>query len=146
MPHLRRRGAASPLLSIVGFCTSERVTRLAGPDVRLLGPQDVLEPHYDMARVFVAPARFAGGVPAKVIETAAAGLPAVASAVLARQLGWRDGEDIQGARDAASFAQAIALLLDDDERWLRQQEGAWRQCEQRYAPELFRQTLTGVLR
>ena len=37
---------------------------------------------------------------AKVIEAAAAGIPVVASALLVRQLEWRDGTDVLGARDA----------------------------------------------
>lgn len=57
-----------PVLSVVGICLSDKVDALAGEDVKVLGPQASLEPHYDASRVFVAPVRFAGGVPAKVIE------------------------------------------------------------------------------
>jgi len=145
MPRLRRRGGAAPVLSVVGVCLSERVSALAGDDVRILGPQDALEPHYDAARVFVAPVRFAGGVPAKVIEAAAAGVPTVASALLVRQLGWRDGLDVMGARDASTFAGAIARLLEDDEAWRRQQQAAWEQCTLQYDPQRFGDTLRRVL-
>ena len=145
MPLLGRRASGSPVLSVVGVCMSERVAALAGADVRILGPQDDLAHRYDAARVFVAPARFAGGVPAKVIEAAAAGLPTVASELLVRQLGWRDGTDIMSACDAPSFASAIATLLDDDDAWRRQQQAAWDACAQHYAPEVFAATLRRVL-
>lgn len=145
MPLLRDRLVSPPILSVVGVCLSEQVTALAGPDVRVLGPQDALEPHYDAARVFIAPVRFAGGVPAKVIEAAANGIPAVASTLLVRQLAWRDGLDIMGARDARAFAFAIARLLVDDAAWERQQAAAWEQCAQRYDPDLFGQALRQVL-
>jgi GT2 family glycosyltransferase/glycosyltransferase involved in cell wall biosynthesis len=135
-----------PALSVVGVCLSDQVAALAGPDVKLVGPQDALEPHYDAARVFVAPVRFAGGVPAKVIEAAANGIPVVASALLVRQLGWRDGVDIQGARDGPAFAQAIARLLRDGALWHRQQSAAWEQCTLRYDPGIFGETLRRVLR
>ena len=95
--------------------------------------------------MFVAPARFAGGVPVKVIEAAASGITAVASALLVRQLGWRDGTDILGARDARAFAYGIARLLDDDAAWVRQQSAGWDQCAARYDPEVFGRMLRGVL-
>jgi predicted O-linked N-acetylglucosamine transferase (SPINDLY family)/GT2 family glycosyltransferase/predicted Zn-dependent protease/glycosyltransferase involved in cell wall biosynthesis len=146
MPRLRQHLPVAPVLSVVGVCGSDRVAALAGPDVRLLGPQEALEPHYDAARVFVAPVRFAGGVPAKVIEAAAHGIPVVASALLVRQLRWRDGLDILGARDAVAFAAAIARLLLDDASWQRQQHAAWEQCAVRYDPGMFGETLRRVLK
>ena len=96
-----------------------------------------LRPCYDRARVFIAPVRFAGGVPVKVIEAAAQGIPVVASAILQRQLGWQDGRDIQGARDAEAFARAIARLLDDDAHRQAQQAAAWARCEADYHPDDF---------
>jgi GT2 family glycosyltransferase/tetratricopeptide (TPR) repeat protein len=145
MPLLRRWLAAPPVLTVVGVCLSDQVAALAGADVRVLGSQETLEPHYDAARVFIAPVRFAGGVPAKVIEAVAGGVPAVASALLVRQLQWRDGLDVLGARDASAFAAAIMRLLQDDALWQRQQFAGWDQCGLRYAPEVFGRTLRSVL-
>jgi GT2 family glycosyltransferase/glycosyltransferase involved in cell wall biosynthesis len=130
-----------PKLRVAGVCQSPKVAALASPQVEVLGPQDNLQPLYDAARVFVAPARFSGGVPAKVIEAAAAGLPVVASSVLVRQLGWRDGVDIIGARDADRFAAAIRVLLFDHPHWNRQQAAAWDTCESRYDPVKFSQAV-----
>jgi GT2 family glycosyltransferase/tetratricopeptide (TPR) repeat protein len=145
MPLLRALLPQPPVLSVVGINRSNRVSALAGEDVHVLGPKENLEPLYDSARVFVAPVRFAGGVPAKVIEAAANGLPVVASAVLVRQLGWHAGIDIQSARDAEAFAHGIARLLRDDGLWQSQQQAAWQQCSARYAPERFGHTLQTVL-
>lgn len=145
MPLLRARLGAAPVLSVVGVCLSARVAALAGDEVRILGAQAALEPHYDAARVFVAPVRFAGGVAAKVIEAAAAGIPVVASAVLVRQLEWRDGTDVVGARDARMFAAALAQLLLDDAAWRRQREAAWQQCARLHDPDLFAATLRRAL-
>ncbi|UCU98569.1 tetratricopeptide repeat protein [Acidovorax radicis] len=145
MPLLRERMALPPVLSVVGVNRSSRVSELAGPDVLLLGPQAQLEPLYDSARVFVAPVRYAGGVPAKVIEAASNGIPVVASSVLVRQLGWDEGIDIQAARDASAFADGIERLLRDDALWLRQQASAWVQCGARYNEERFGQALRHVL-
>lgn len=121
------------------------MSALASDTVHVLGPADSLEPLYDRARAFIAPVRFAGGVPAKVIEAAAHGVPVVASAVLVRQLGWTDGIDIQSARDADAFARRVALLFRDDQLWARQQRAAWEQCAARYDPERFGQILRDAL-
>lgn len=145
MPLLRARLAHPPTLSVVGINQSSRLNALHAPDVELLGPQALLAPFYDRARVFVAPVRFAGGVPIKVIEAAAQGLPVVASAVLARQLDWDQGIDIHAARDAHAFAAGIMRLLQDDDAWQRQQQAAWHRCAERYAPEQFGNMLRHVL-
>ncbi len=145
MPLLQRRLARAPELRIVGLCRSSRVAARAAPHVHILGKQDELEPHYDAARVFIAPARFAGGVPVKVIESAAHGIPVVGSAILVRQLGWRDGVDIQSGRDADTFASGIIRLLEGDALWRDQQESAWGQCARRYDPEAFKRSLFEVL-
>ena len=92
-----------------------------------------------------ATARFAGGVPLKVIEAAAAGVPAVASTILVRQLGWRAGIDILTARDAEAFSHAVAVLLRDDDIWMRQRSAAWEQCAVRYDPEAFAQAIRCVI-
>lgn len=145
MPLLRQRFAVAPILSVVGVCTSQEVAALAGSDIKILWTQQDLLPHYDAARVFIAPVRFAGGVPAKVIEAAANGIPVVASALLVRQLQWSEGIDVQSARDAPAFAAAIARLLTDDSLWQRQQHSAFDQCARRYDPDLFGHTLRRVL-
>lgn len=137
MPRLAALVPVLPPVYVVGGCRSSRVAELAGPHFQILGAQEDLRPHYDRARVFIAPVRYAGGVPVKVIEAAAQGIPVVASAILARQLGWQPGIEIQSARDAAAFAQAIALLLRDDGLWLRQQQAAWAQCAAHYHPDNF---------
>jgi glycosyltransferase involved in cell wall biosynthesis len=145
LPLLRESMAVPPTLSVVGVCLSDAIAALANDTVHILGPQQALEPHYDAARVFIAPVRFAGGVPAKVIEAAAAGIPTVASALLVRQLGWQDGVDIIGARDAHAFAESIHRLYHDDTAWLRQQQAAWARCASSYDPGMFGETLRSVL-
>jgi predicted O-linked N-acetylglucosamine transferase (SPINDLY family)/GT2 family glycosyltransferase/Flp pilus assembly protein TadD/glycosyltransferase involved in cell wall biosynthesis len=146
MPLLRLRMPSPPVLSVVGVCLSDKVAAMAGTDIKILGPQETLDHHYNSARVFVAPVRFAGGVPAKVIEAVCNGLPTVASAMLVRQLGWCESLDILGAKSAESFAVAIIRLLSDDIAWQRQQLAGWEQCAKRYDPQAFAQTLRRTLK
>ena len=146
LPRLNRLLPTPPPLRIVGECRSSRIAALAGPQLEVLGAQAELSPHYDQARVFIAPARFAGGIPLKVIEAAAQGIPVMASALLVEQLAWQDGRDICGAEDASAFAQALARLLQDDAAWHQQQQAAWAVCQARYAPEQFMATVRELVR
>jgi glycosyltransferase involved in cell wall biosynthesis len=132
LPHLP--GAT---LSILGECRSAQVAALAGKQVRLHGPQEDLTPFYDSARVFIAPTRFAGGVPAKVIEAAANGLPVVATPLLISQLGWTPGTEILEAATPERFAAAITQLLTDDALWCKVQAAAWQRVAQVYDPAAF---------
>ncbi|KJV08604.1 hypothetical protein VZ95_16715, partial [Elstera litoralis] len=124
-------------LTIIGACRSARVAALAGARVHLRGPQEDLTPFYDTARAFIAPTRFAGGVPAKVIEAAAHGLPVVATPLLVGQLGWAAGDEILSAETPADFAASLKRLLTDDGLWARLQAQAWQRVAALYDPAAF---------
>ena len=80
-------------LSVIGHNESDEIRELASDRVRILGRVDDVTEYYDQGRVFVAPSRFAAGLPHKIHEAAARGIPVVATSLLAEQLGWRDGAD-----------------------------------------------------
>jgi glycosyltransferase involved in cell wall biosynthesis len=91
------------------------------PRVTLRGTVTDIVPLYDSNRVFVAPARFAAGIPYKVHEAAAFGLPVVGTSLLADQLGWRDAECMGAADigDAEGFAARVIALHRDAALWTR---------------------------
>jgi GT2 family glycosyltransferase len=90
-------------------------------NIIFLGAVPNLEDQYAQHRVFVAPTRFAAGVPVKVQESLSYGLPAVVTPLLARQLGWNNGEGIlfddNGGCSAPIFAQACIHLYSNFELW-----------------------------
>jgi glycosyltransferase involved in cell wall biosynthesis len=104
-------------VTIAGVNKSERVREMAGPAIRITGQLPDLTELYDTARVFIAPTRYAAGIPHKVHEAAAHGLPVVATALLAKQLGWSDGETFLVAGDAGSFAARCLQLHKDPDLW-----------------------------
>ncbi len=106
-------------LTVAGLNRSARVAALAGPGVAVRGAVEDLAPLYGAARVFVAPTRFGAGLPLKCLEAAARGVPIVCTSLAARQLGWRDGEELLVADDPGAFAEACAALLTDDALWRR---------------------------
>ena len=85
-----------------------------------------LVPLYDSHRLFVAPTRYAAGIPYKCYEAASYGLPIVATDLLARQMGWDNGLDLVAVdhRDPARFAREVVALYRDPERWQSLRENA----------------------
>ncbi|MCB8882689.1 glycosyltransferase [Acidisoma cellulosilytica] len=118
------------------------------PNVDLIGPINDLAPLYDRHRVFVAPTRFAGGIPYKVHEAAAHGLPVVATDLLCRQLGWTDRVEIMngGDSDAARFAQAVAALYQDAGLWQTVRAGASLRLQQDCDAEAYAAQIDAILR
>lgn len=113
----------------------------------LVGEVEDLEPFYDAHRVFIAPTRFAGGIPYKIHESASFGLPVVASDLLIAQLGWTDGEDIVsgGAPDAGVFADAVIRLYREETFWSHIREGALKRLAEDCAPDRFDAAVAAVL-
>jgi glycosyltransferase involved in cell wall biosynthesis len=119
LPRLDRLLGAEAVLTVIGRCSAPRLRGLGSGRVRLLGRVEEIEGHYATARLFIAPTRFAAGIPIKVQEAAAAGLPVVATALLGRQLGWTDGVELLTADTAEGFAAACHRLLTEDPLWQR---------------------------
>jgi glycosyltransferase involved in cell wall biosynthesis len=102
--------------------TGEGVTldRFRGhPRITLRGLVADLEPLYNAHRLFVAPTRYAAGIPYKLHEAASFGLPIVATDLLAGQLGWTDGRDLAAAdsADPVRFAERVVSLYRDETQW-----------------------------
>ncbi|MDX6424560.1 MAG: hypothetical protein QOI67_2031, partial [Gaiellaceae bacterium] len=118
LPRVRERLPAVELV-VAGLASSPRIARLPADGVRFLGLVDDLESTYDAARVFIAPTRFAAGLPYKVHEAAAHGVPVVATDLLADQVGWESGRELMAVAvgDAAAFADACVRVHEDESLW-----------------------------
>ncbi len=117
------------------------------PRIVLAGPVEDLPPLFDRHRVFFAPTRFAGGIPFKLHEAASFGLPAVASDILVRQLGWTAGAEILAAptTDPAAFATQITRLYTDSALWNRLRANALQRLAVENSFEFYRQRLDEIL-
>ena len=89
----------------------------AHPRLSLRGAVGEVAPLYNAHRVFVAPTRFAAGLPYKLHEAASFGLPIVATGLLARQLGWDEALLSAETDDPAGFAAAVVRLYRDPALW-----------------------------
>lgn len=137
------RDAINCRLTIVGAAASDTVreaANLAG-DAMLAGFVEDLAPVYDAYRVFVAPHQFAAGIPLKVVEAMANGVPCVVSPLLGQQLGITDGVEALIATDATDFAARIVRIHEDAALWRRVQANAFRFVREHYDPVAMRDTL-----
>lgn len=145
MPKLDALIGADYVLRVVGRNGASRVQALAGPRVQLLGRVDDLAPLYAQSRVFIAPTRYAAGIPMKVQESAAHGLPAAVTPLLARQLGWADGEAVTIGESAEGFARACQRLYQDAALWEAVRAGALARIAADCSPQAFEATVAAAL-
>ncbi|MFU8833202.1 MAG: glycosyltransferase, partial [Wenzhouxiangella sp.] len=110
LPLLEPQLPDQALLWVAGDASPDLIGRHAGGRVRFVGRTDDLGPLYSTCRVFIAPTRFAAGIPHKVHEAAAHGIPVVATSILAGQLGWHHRDELLVADDAQQFAACCAEL------------------------------------
>jgi glycosyltransferase involved in cell wall biosynthesis len=145
LPLLRAR-IADLWLTVAGAHPSPRVLALSGEGVEVLGRVDDLVPLYDQARLFVAPTRFAAGVPYKCHHAAAHGVPIVCTSLLAAQLGWRHDVELLVADEPGAFAEQCHRLYTDGALWSRLREAALARVAAECGKRAFDETLAEALR
>ena len=137
-----------PKLTVIGYTAPGiDLSPFASRYVVLRGAVDDTTDAYNTHRLFIAPTRYAAGTPYKIYETAALGLPAIATSLLRDQLGWTEGVEITTApiNDPDAFATAISLLYQSEARWNAQREAALRRLEAENAPAPFNATVQSIL-
>jgi O-antigen biosynthesis protein len=112
--------------------------------VSFAGRLDDLKSVFNQARVFIAPTRFAAGIPHKVHEAAAFGLPCVTTSLLARQLGWRHGRELLAADDAHDFAGHCHALHEAETLWAAIRQRGREAVERDCSPTAFRAAVESV--
>ncbi|AAW60371.1 Glycosyltransferase [Gluconobacter oxydans 621H] len=137
--HFTIAGYVGPDVDMTVFSTNSRV--------EIVGPVGDPRELFDRHRVFVAPTRFAGGIPFKVHEAASYGLPQVVTTLLQEEVGWTDGAEILAAPsdDPEAFAAAVERLYQDAELWETLRAGALAAVERDCSPVHFRQALSGIV-
>ena len=116
-PILRKELGDEVCLTVAGQNPPWELMAQGSEVVRVLGAITDLKPLYDHARVFVAPTRFASGIPIKVIHAAAHGVPAVVTSLLAHQLQWESGRELLAADSVKDFASAVCALYREERVW-----------------------------
>ncbi|MEM7351570.1 MAG: glycosyltransferase family 4 protein, partial [Acidobacteriota bacterium] len=115
--------------------------------IRFLGRVDDLAPLYDRHRLFIAPTRFAAGIPKKITGAAAHGLPVVATHLLAEQLEWRGGKELaDGGNNAPQrFADRVVELYRHEDLWQRLRKNALERVRREHGREALRRSIEQAL-
>ncbi|MBN9561919.1 MAG: glycosyltransferase [Alphaproteobacteria bacterium] len=149
LPLVERELGWQTRLTVVGHVGEDvSLDRFADhPRITLRGTVVDTLPLYASHRLFVAPTRYAAGLPYKVNEAASFGLPVVATELLRSQLGWAEGEDILAvpAGDPAGFAACIVALHRDEALWRRIRAGALERVARENGREHYVRGLTEIL-
>jgi O-antigen biosynthesis protein len=102
---------------------------------------------YNDHRVFVAPTRFAAGIPYKIHEAASYGLPIVTTSLIASQIGWGHGTELLAAdeRNPVAFAQQVVTLYRSVALWQSLRLYATRRLLQENNQHDYRQAIASIL-
>ncbi len=132
-------------LTIAGIDHSDSIATFAGDRIHVAGYVEDLTELYNDARIFIAPTRFAAGIPLKIFDAAAHGVPIVSTSLLGQQLGWINDEELLLADNAEDFAESCIKLYNNPELWQKLRDNSLNRVMKDCSPESFDQTLKRIL-
>lgn len=130
---------------VVGANPCQRIRNAAVEGVRLLGRVEDLKEIYAGARVVICPMRFGAGVPLKLAEAMAHGVPTIASRVAARGFGLEDGSVVGIASDSREFVTQVLSLYNNEQGWLKRQQAGLEFARRHFHPAIIREQLRLLL-
>ena len=129
----------------VGLNYSTQIQHYANDTIRMVGRVNDITPYYNQSRIFVAPTRFAAGIPMKVHHAAAHGIPIVTTSLIAEQVGWHNEVELLVADNAEQFAKHCVRLYTDQSLWEHLRANALKRIQEECSPEVFRTKLRSIL-
>ncbi|HHP7230441.1 MAG TPA: tetratricopeptide repeat protein [Xenococcaceae cyanobacterium] len=123
----------------------EKIAKLNNSSIKMPGKVEDLLEFYNSSRLFIAPTRFAAGIPHKVHEAAAYGLPIITTSLIAKQLEWQHEQDLLVADDVQDFAFQCMRLYQDQLLWQKLRNNALAKVESQCSPSAFTQQLKNIL-
>jgi O-antigen biosynthesis protein len=133
-------------LHVIGSFNSEKISKLKTDGVQFHGRVRDLTNYYNSCRIFIAPTRFAAGIPYKIHEAASYHLPVVATKLLGLQLRWRDEHElILSEVNAHNFAEACLKIYDDKILWETIQKNSATKMANEHSENKYIETITKIL-
>ena len=132
-------------LYVVGDYSAPSLTVIDKANVLFKGKSDNLQEIYNNCRVFIAPTRFAAGIPHKIHEASAKGLPCVATSLLAKQLEWTDGQELLVGDTGIHFATQCVRLYQNAELWQKIRANSLSAVQRDCSKNKFKDTLKTLL-
>lgn len=133
-------GYVAPGVSLNRFEAHTRIT--------LRGPVENTETVYNQHRIFVAPTRYAAGLPFKIYEAASFGIPVVTTELLRSQMNWENERDLLSASSSHPelFAEHIVNLYRDETLWQRIRANALDRLRRENSREQYAEKIADILR
>ncbi len=144
LPLINEQTEEKIYLDIAGLCASEMVRQLAGPYVRFLGFVENMQELCNRHKFMVAPIRFSAGIPLKVIEAAAAGIPVVGTKHVANQLNWQHSKELLIADQATAFADNCLRLYSDQILWNKLRHNSFNRVIKDYSHTSASEVITKI--
>ena len=131
-------------LNVVGDNSAPSLATIGKDNINFTGRIDSIEEIYNISRVFIAPTRFAAGIPHKIHEAAAKGLPSVTTPLLAQQLGWKDSKELLVGDTPEGYAAQCIKLYQDEKLWQDVRDAGLAAIVEDCSQETFRKNLAGL--
>lgn len=141
LPKINQISNVDIKLILVGINKASNILELKDKQVEIRGSVPKLLPIYNKSRIFIAPIRYGAGIPLKVIEAAAMGIPVVSTKFVADQLGWEDGKEILVTDDPKEFAEKFMRLYTDSILWNSIRDNALTRINMEYSETVFSDAL-----
>lgn len=132
-------------LNVTGKSHSKRLKDLFMNGLSLMGHVDNLVPLYQSQRVFVTTTRFATGIPWKIHEAMAHGIPCMISTLLAKQLGVTDGKEALVCDNQEQAVEKSFRIYTDKALWASVREEAFKLVERDCDPSHFKDIIGATL-
>ena len=113
-------------------------------NIHFLGKVKDLKEIYSQCRVFIAPTRFAAGIPHKVHEATASGIPCVTTELLANQLQWTHEKELLVGNTSELFAEECIRLYKDQRLWENIRDHGLNAIEEDCSETTFRNNLQSI--
>ena len=145
LPLMRQQRGRPFRLTLVGQANAAAITAMPRDKIDQRGRLQSITGEYARALVFVAPTRFAAGIPLKVYEAASHGVPCVVTSLLAEQLDWHHEKEVLVADSPAAFASQCLRLMEDEDLWQRLRTTAYERTIFECGYPMFQATVHSLL-
>ena len=144
LPILRAR-APQLITTIIGSNAPSVLQKFAAPDFVIAGYVPDVEPYFRATRVAISPLRYGAGVKGKVNLAMQYGVPVVATSASAEGMYLAHETNVLIADTAASFADAILRVHEDEALWNKLVAGGHMNIEEHFSRTCARNALRGLL-
>jgi len=130
---------------IVGTNRIDEIWNLQSDFIHVKGMVDDLSSYYNHCRLFVVPTRYSAGIPLKLLEAAAHGLPAVVTPLILKQLNWQENREILVGHNYTDFAQKVISLYSDPKIFYSLRQNALDRIHLEYSKKHFKECIENIL-